>query len=93
MVVELDSGGAWCRSPPESQIRYPAEGAMALDVVEPPVYRIILVPTISRPVPDSTVFDWTDGLKHGQRATAPVPDDPAGGSHGGRGPRDLLHQP
>ena len=61
MVVELDPEGVVPLAP-ESQIRYPAEGAMALDVVEPPVYRIILVPTISHRVPDSTVFDWTDGL-------------------------------
>ena len=63
MVVELDPEGVVPLSP-ESQVRYPAHGAMALDVVEPPVYRIILVPTLSRrwPGPDSTVFDWTDGL-------------------------------
>ena len=61
MVVELDPEGVVPLAP-ESQIRYPAEGAMALDVVEPPVYRIILVPTISHRVPDSTVFAWTDGL-------------------------------
>ena len=60
MVVELDPGGVSLA--PESQTRYPPEGAMALDVVEPPVYRIILVPTISRPAPDSAVFDWVDGV-------------------------------
>ena len=61
MVVELDPEGVASLAP-ESQTRYPAEGAMALDVVEPPVYRIILVPTISRPAPDSAVFDWVDGV-------------------------------
>ena len=61
MVVELDPEGMASLAP-ESQIRYPTEGAMALDVVEPPVYRIILVPTISRPAPDSAVFDWVDGV-------------------------------
>ena len=61
MVVELDPEGTVSLAP-ESQTRYPPEGAMALDVVELPVYRIILVPTISRPAPDSAVFDWVDGV-------------------------------
>ena len=61
MVVELDPEGVVSLAP-ESQTRYPPQGAMALDVVEPPVYRIILVPTISRPAPDSAVFDWVDGV-------------------------------
>ncbi len=61
MVVELDPEGVVSLAP-GSQTRYPAEGAMALDVVELPVYRIILVPTISRPAPDSAVFDWVDGV-------------------------------
>ncbi|MDE2973859.1 MAG: M66 family metalloprotease [Gemmatimonadota bacterium] len=61
MVVELDPEGVLPLAP-ESRTRYPAEGAMALDVVELPVYRIILVPTISRPAPDSAVFDWVDGV-------------------------------
>ena len=61
MVVELDPEGVASLAP-ESQTRYPTEGAMALDVVELPVYRIILVPTISRPAPDSAVLDWVDGV-------------------------------
>jgi hypothetical protein len=61
MVVEVDPEGVVPLAP-GSRVRYPAEGSMALDVVEPPVYRIILVPTISRPAPDSSVFDWTDGV-------------------------------
>jgi len=61
MVVELDPEGVVPLAP-GSQVRYPAEGSMALDVVEPPLYRIILVPTISRPAPDSAVFEWTDGI-------------------------------
>ncbi len=61
MVVELDPEGVVPLAP-GSQARYPAEGSKELDVVEPPLYRIILVPTISRPVPDSSVFDWTDGI-------------------------------
>ena len=61
MVVELDLEGEASLAP-GSQTRYPAQGAMALDVVEPPLYRIVLVPTISRPAPDSAVFDWVDGV-------------------------------
>lgn len=61
MVVELDPEGVVPLAP-QSRLRYPAEGATALEVVEPPVYRLILVPTISRPAPDSAVFDWTDGM-------------------------------
>ena len=60
MVVELDPEGVVPLAP-GSQVRYPAEGSMELDVVEPPLYRIILVPTILLPAPDSSVFDWTDG--------------------------------
>ena len=61
LVVELDPEGVVPLAP-GSRLRYPAEGSMELDVVEPPVYRLILVPTISRPAPDSSVFEWTDGV-------------------------------
>ena len=64
MVVELDPEGVVPLAP-GSRLRYPAEGSMELDVVEPPVYRLILVPTISRPARDSSVFDWTDGVNPG----------------------------
>lgn len=61
LVVELDPE---CVIPldPRSQVRYPDAGSKALDVVEPPPYRLILVPTIFRAAPDSSVFDWTDGV-------------------------------
>ena len=61
MVAELDSE---CLLPlaSGSQIRYPPEGSVALDVVELPLYRLILVPTIARLSPDSSVFAWTDGV-------------------------------
>ena len=61
MVVALDPQGVVPLAP-GSQVRYPAEGSMELDVVEPPVYRIVLVPTIARLSADSSVFDWTDGV-------------------------------
>jgi len=61
MVVELDPEGVVPLAP-GSQVRYPAEGSTELEVVEPPVYRLILVPTISLAAPDSSVFGWTDGV-------------------------------
>ena len=61
MVVELDPEGVVPLAP-DSRIRYPAEGSTELDVVELPPYRIILVPTVSLPAPDSSVFEWTDGV-------------------------------
>ena len=61
MVVELDPEG---RVPlaPGSQLRYPAEGARPLEVVEPQLFRAIFVPTISTLSPDESVYEWTDGL-------------------------------
>jgi len=60
MVVEVDPDGVVPLAP-GSRTRHPAEGSMPLRVVEVPVFRMILVPVISRPAPDSSVFDWTDG--------------------------------
>ena len=61
MVVDLDSE---CLLPlaSGSQSRYPPEGSVALNVAELPMYRLILVPTIARLSPDSSVFAWTDGV-------------------------------
>ena len=61
MVVELDPEG---RVPlaPGSQLRYPAEGARPLEVVEPQLFRAIFVPTIATLSPDESVYEWTDGL-------------------------------
>ena len=60
MVVELDSE---CLLPLASDrpLRYPPDGSLELDVVELPLYRLILVPTIALLSPDSSVFAWTDG--------------------------------
>ena len=61
LAVELDPE---CMVPatPGSTILFPAEAPKRLDVVEPPLFRLILVPTLSRPAPDSAVFEWTDGV-------------------------------
>ena len=61
MVVELDPEGLVPLAP-GSQTRYPAEGSMELNLVEPPLLRQIIVPTISELSPNESVYDWTDGL-------------------------------
>ena len=61
MVIELDPEG---RVPlaPGSQTRYPAEGAQPLRVVDPQLFRQIIVPTIALQDPDESVYEWTDDL-------------------------------
>ncbi len=61
MVVELDPEGLVPLAP-GSRLRYPAEGSAMLDVVEPPLFRQIIVPTISELSPNESVYNWTDGL-------------------------------
>ncbi len=61
MIVELDPE---CVAPLSgaSRTRYPPHGSRGLGVVEAPPYRIVLVPTVQISWPDSSVFDWTDGM-------------------------------
>ncbi len=61
MVVELDPEGVVPLAP-GSQLRYPAEGSTGLNLVEPPLLRQIIVPTISELSPNESVYNWTDGL-------------------------------
>lgn len=61
MVVELDPEGLVPLAP-GSQTRYPAQGAKALTVVDPQLFRQIIVPTIATQAPDESVFDWTNDL-------------------------------
>jgi len=61
MVVELDPEGLVPLAP-GSQTRYPATGSTELNVVEPQLFRQIIVPTISTLSPNESVYDWTDGL-------------------------------
>ena len=61
MVVELDPEGVVPLAP-GSQLRYPAEGSTELNLVEPPLLRQIIVPTISELSPNESVYNWTDGL-------------------------------
>ena len=66
MVVELDPEGVVPLAP-GSQLRYPVEGSMELDVVEPPLLRQIFVPTIASFTPDRGVHNWTNGLNPDSR--------------------------
>ena len=61
MVVELDPE---CMVPVTggSRLRFPAQEAIALNTVTPPPFHMILVPTIALLAPDSSVFNWTDGV-------------------------------
>ena len=61
VVIELDPEGVVPLAP-GSQTRYPAEGVMALDLVEPPLLRQIFVPTISAINEDRGVHSWTNGI-------------------------------
>ncbi len=64
LVVELDPEGVVPLAP-GSRTRYPDEGSMEVDVVEPQLFRQIFVPTIATKTPDSSVHNWTDGLNPG----------------------------
>ena len=61
MVVELDPEGLVPLGE-GSLTRYPATGSTPLNVVEPQLFRQIIVPTISVLDPNESVYDWTDGL-------------------------------
>ena len=61
MVVQLDPEGLVPLAP-GSQTRYPATGSMMLNVVEPPHFRQVIVPTIELLSPNESVYDWTDDL-------------------------------
>ena len=61
MVVELDPEGLVPLAP-GSRTRYPAEGAAELRVVDPQLFRQIVVPTISTLAPNQSVFNWTNDL-------------------------------
>lgn len=61
MVVELDPDGIVPLAP-GSQLRYPAEERMSLNVIEMPVYRQMIVPTVQTLYDDSeSVVAWAEG--------------------------------
>ena len=61
MVVELDPEGVVPLAP-GSQTRYPANGSMELSMVEPQMYRQIIVPTVSNSSSNESVIAWANGL-------------------------------
>ena len=64
IVVELDPEGVVPLGP-GAQTRYPAAGSMPLDLVEPPLLRQIMVPTIAAANSGNAALDWADGLHPG----------------------------
>ena len=61
MVVELDPEGIVPLAP-GSQTRYPADGSLGLNVVEPQMFRQVIVPTVSATSPNESIIAWADGL-------------------------------
>ena len=64
MVVELDPEGVVPLGP-GAQTRYPAAGSMPIELVEPPLLRQIMVPTIAAANSSNAALNWTDGLHSG----------------------------
>ena len=61
MVVEVDPEGM-VPFAPESQTRFPAEGADSLRVVEVPPMRVTVVPVLEAQQPDTSIMTWTRGI-------------------------------
>ena len=61
MVVELDPEGVVPLGP-GARTRYPAEGSMPVELVDLPLLRQIMVPTIALLDPNESVHNWTNGL-------------------------------
>ena len=45
-----------------SRTRFPDTGSVALDVVEVPPFELTVVPVLNADKPDSSIFEWTDGI-------------------------------
>lgn len=61
MVVELDPENLVPKAA-GSQTRYPAEGSMALDIVEVQPVRHIIVPTVSQATENESVVSWASTM-------------------------------
>jgi hypothetical protein len=61
MVLELDIEGTTPLSA-GSQVRVPAEGRTAINVIEMPRFDLTVVPVLHADYMDERVFSWTDGL-------------------------------
>lgn len=64
MVVELDPEGVVPLGP-GAQTRYPAEGSMPIELVDPPLMRQIMIPTIAVLNPSNAGVNWAEGLNPG----------------------------
>ena len=61
MVVEVDPEGVVPRAP-GSVARFPESGAWPLNVARVPPMSVTVVPVLEAQSPDSSIFDWTEGL-------------------------------
>ena len=61
LVVELDTENTVPKAP-GSITRYPAQGAMPLDIVEMPVFQQTFLPTTDYFIRDTRVFEWLRGI-------------------------------
>lgn len=61
LAVEADPGGVVPLAP-GSEVRVPASGATALNVIEVPPMELTVVPVLEAAEPDSSIFAWTDNV-------------------------------
>ncbi len=61
LVVEADPGGVVPRAA-GSQVRFPASGGIALNVIDVPPMEVTVVPVLEAAAPDSSIFEWTDNI-------------------------------
>ena len=61
MVIVADSAEVIPRAE-GSRTRFPDTGSVALDVVQVPPFELTIVPVLYADKPDSSVFEWTDGV-------------------------------
>ena len=61
LTVEADPGGTVPLAA-GSEVRFPASGAAALNVIEVPPMEVTVVPVLEAAEPDSSIFAWTDGI-------------------------------
>ena len=59
--VEADPDGSLVLAD-DTESRYPAEGAVAIDVVEVPPMEVTVVPVLNATAPDSSIFEWVTDI-------------------------------
>ena len=65
-VIDADPDGVvpWADG---SEIRFPASGAAAVDVVEVPPMALTVVPVVEAEAPDTSIYSWTNGISDDSR--------------------------